>query len=890
MKKQIWNILLALLVSLALVYEASAGQIVAWGRNDYGQCDVPAGDDFIAIAAGYENSLALKSNGTTMAWGSCRAGVCNTPEGNDFVAIATGWLHSLALKSDGTIVGWGTNYYGQSDVPEGNDFAAIEAGFLYSVVVKSDGSLFAWGWNGEGECDVPSGNDFVGVQAGGLYNAAIRSNGSLVAWGLCPDRCRVPSGNGFTAFATGTFHGIAVRSDGGLESWGYNKYGECDVPAGNDFVAVEAGRFFSLALKSDGSLVAWGLNEEAPSGRDFTMIASGNYHSLALNSNPSELVAIEIIGLDEVRQNIQTQYEAIAHYADGIKRDATRLANWRVEPNSSAEVQEGLLTTKEIDESHVIVVYAEYTEGGITLEGAIEVYLSLPKTFYVPSQYETIQEAIDEAMNCDSVVLADGVYTGEGNHNVDFLGKSITVRSESGPQNCTIDCEHHGRGFRLKDVQEACATLNGFTIINGNAENGGGIYCDNSNLTVINCAIIGNSARYNGGGIYGRNSRLTISDCTVTANSSMSGGGICCGGSWDGHWGLFTITNCTVTANNSRSGGGIYCGGEGTRYGPGGIFRITNCTISGNSADGQSSSYGGGIYCEDDNIFKLVDCIIAGNTASNGGAIYFKYSNPIISNCTFAENSASNGNALACDSRSQNYPSNLQFNNCIFWNGGNEIWNNDDSTITISYSNVQGAWEGVGNIDADPCFVEAGYWDVDGVWAEGDYRLLSDSPCIDAGDPNYVTEPNETDSDGNPRIIDGDEDNIAVIDMGAYEFWPPIEARMKLTPQTLNCAGKGKFIKAHIILPEDIFPEDVDVNAPAVADPPDIDSEYIKVLGGDTGPVKLEIAFDRRAFCTELTEPGQIEITVFGYLTSGQEFYATDTIRIRAQRPHRRAH
>jgi hypothetical protein len=206
-----------------------------------------------------------------------------------------------------------------------------------------------------------------------------------------------------------------------------------------------------------------------------------------------------------------------------------------------------------------------------------------------------------------------------------------------------------------------------------------------------------------------------------------------------------------------------------------------------------------------------------------------------------------------------------------------------------TYSDIQGGWAGQGNIDADPCFVEAGFWDTndtpddirDDLWIDGDYRLLPTSPCIDAGDPNYIPEPNETDLDGNPRMIDGDEDGTAVIDMGAYEFWPPIEAHMKLTPRTLNYASRAKYIKAHITLPGEIFPEDIDVNTPAVAEPPDIESEYIKIFGGDTGPVKMEIAFSRTAFCAELTEPGQIEITVTGFLTTGREFYATDTIRIK---------
>jgi len=80
------------------------------------------------------------------------------------------------------------------------------------------------------------------------------------------------------------------------------------------------------------------------------------------------------------------------------------------------------------------------------------------------------------------------------------------------------------------------------------------------------------------------------------------------------------------------------------------------------------------------------------------------------------------------------------------------------SPTIISYNNIfgcQGCLLGLGNISADPLFV-----DLD----NGDYHLLEDSPCINTGDPNYIAEPNETDLDGNPRIIGGR------IDMGAYEF------------------------------------------------------------------------------------------------------------------------
>jgi hypothetical protein len=136
---------------------------------------------------------------------------------------------------------------------------------------------------------------------------------------------------------------------------------------------------------------------------------------------------------------------------------------------------------------------------------------------------------------------------------------------------------------------------------------------------------------------------------------------------------------------------------------------------------------------------------------------YWTDCEPNIINCTFTENVARNGNALGCDSGSRNISNNIQLINCILADDGNEIWNNDNSIIAVTYSNIQGGWIGTGNIDADPYFVDAN---------NGNYHLLPYSPCIDTGDPNYVSEPNETDLDGKPRIINGR------IDMGPYELLP----------------------------------------------------------------------------------------------------------------------
>jgi len=121
-----------------------------------------------------------------------------------------------------------------------------------------------------------------------------------------------------------------------------------------------------------------------------------------------------------------------------------------------------------------------------------------------PSDYQTIQEAIDAAEAGDTVLVADGTYTGIGNKNLDFHGKAITVQSENGPENCIIDCERDGRGFIFQSGEGENSIVSGFTITyaaySGSTGplGGGAIYCWSSSPTITNCIMRGNEASYGG--------------------------------------------------------------------------------------------------------------------------------------------------------------------------------------------------------------------------------------------------------------------------------------------------------------------------------------------------------------------------------------------------------
>jgi PKD repeat protein len=170
-------------------------------------------------------------------------------------------------------------------------------------------------------------------------------------------------------------------------------------------------------------------------------------------------------------------------------------------------------------------------------------------TIRVPAYYSTIQAGIDAATNGDTVLVANGTYTGAGNKNLDFKGKAITVRSENGPEHTVIDCEGDGRGFSFHSGEIQSSVLDGLTIINGRADYGGGILCSSSSPTIINCRIIGNEAERAGGGIY-CDFRCTITNCNIAGNTAVWGGGI---GIVDA-FGPVKVTNCTITGNTASFG------------------------------------------------------------------------------------------------------------------------------------------------------------------------------------------------------------------------------------------------------------------------------------------------------------------------------------------------
>jgi len=334
---------------------------------------------------------------------------------------------------------------------------------------------------------------------------------------------------------------------------------------------------------------------------------------------------------------------------------------------------------------------------------------------HVPSEYETIQAAIDDCNEGDTVVIAPGTYKGVGNRDLDFTGKATTVRSIY-PDNpavvaaTIIDCQGSqstpNRGFHFLNNEDANSVLDGLTIINGYESFGGAILCRNSSPSIINCNFVNNYASVGGGVIENEyDSNPTLINCTFRDNSANN-----YGGAIRNHTSCPILINCLVINNSTNFGGAMQ--NENSSSKP----TLINCTFSGNSAN----SWGGGIF----------------NAGISPAA------SPVLTNCIFWENSDGGG----MDELAQIH-------------GGSPV---------INYSCIQGwtgGFGGSGNIGSDPFFTDVNNPDSN-LW---NLHLKPDSPCIDEGNKSAASSA-ATDLDGHPRIIDGDCDDSAVVDMGVYEY------------------------------------------------------------------------------------------------------------------------
>jgi len=172
----------------------------------------------------------------------------------------------------------------------------------------------------------------------------------------------------------------------------------------------------------------------------------------------------------------------------------------------------------------------------------------------VPAEYSTIQAAINAARDGDIVRVSDGTYR----ESINFKNKAITVQSVNGAEFTIIDgsqSDSDGSTVTFSSGETADSVLEGFSIQNGLAYGGGGIYFSESSPTIRKCIIRDNGAKYGGGIACYASSSPEITNCVIAGNTSSSTGG----GIYLNDGSSPTFINCTISDNSAVEGGGIYC-------------------------------------------------------------------------------------------------------------------------------------------------------------------------------------------------------------------------------------------------------------------------------------------------------------------------------------------
>ena len=314
-------------------------------------------------------------------------------------------------------------------------------------------------------------------------------------------------------------------------------------------------------------------------------------------------------------------------------------------------------------------------------------------------EFPTIQSAINAAGPGDIVALADGVFSGEGNRDMQCGYSPVVMRSLSGvPEQCVINCggspaEHH-RAFRLFLGEPPELTIEGITIQNGYADTEGG------------------------GAIYiGSDSQCSLRNCRLVDNhSDVEGGAILCAGE-----GVVYLAECVLLSNSAAYGGALRVQMSAAAY-------VDSCVFMGNSG----SVRGGAVHST--RVCRLEYCLFRQNSSAQGGAILSSHYGVRVFNCTLDQNHSVLGSGIY-----SRIGAGTQIERTIITSGSGGLAVDCDSdaqpTIlcTDIWGNSGGDWEGdiqwqldvEGNISEDPLYC-------DSMNPGSEYSLQSASPCAPA--------------------------------------------------------------------------------------------------------------------------------------------------------------
>lgn len=370
---------------------------------------------------------------------------------------------------------------------------------------------------------------------------------------------------------------------------------------------------------------------------------------------------------------------------------------------------------------------------GVSVLSLVAVATAWADTFVVlpdgSGDFATIQAALDAAVDGDVIELGSGTFLGDGNRDLDYAGKAVTVRSQAGsPEACVLECEGSEsdphRAVIFDSGEGADSVLEGVTIRGGvspSGEHGGAIVCVASSPTLRNLILTENAASGTGRGgavSCSQGASPTISESRFERNTAYQGGAIETVGAAP------VLIDCTATENSARADGGVL-------YSLSSGGSITGCLFSGNVA-----IFGGALFYDNDADAVIEQSVFQDNVSELvGGAIAFSKCTAAVEGCTFSDNAANSFDFAGGAAFWASFQTSATIENTIISFGlfGQGMVLEKGGQVTVIccdvFGNEGGDWTGGfeeqqdqnGNFSLDPLFCGRDL---------RDFTLAENSPCL----------------------------------------------------------------------------------------------------------------------------------------------------------------